>query len=157
MTNSILLDLEWSEASGPFQTVGSPRLFAWLRAAFAPGGAIADGRAAVVALDGASKRWAETSKRVTEEEARRLLAGVVSLELAEREPAVEPVVDTSDGWSALHVRVSVGERARAFTLWAQSSGLGGPDAEAVREVFRTVFRLAGYDGYDEVLYGRENP
>jgi hypothetical protein len=148
------LDVEWSESAGPFYTVGRPCLFACLRAVFV-GKSFADGRAVVVARQHDVSQWAETSGAVTLAEARQLATALIEVGLPDRAPRIQGVVDTSDGWSVVSVRVCVGEQVRAFKLAAQSSGFEGPDSILMLAIFRSVFRLAGYDQFNKVLYGRD--
>jgi hypothetical protein len=148
------LEVEWSESTGMFYTIGRPCLFARLRAVFV-GTSIADGCAVVVARQHVVSQWTETSGAVSLADARQLANALVEVGLPDRPPRIEGVVDTSDGWSVLNVRVCVGEQVRAFRLAAQSSGFEGPDSVRMQAIFRSVFRLAGFGQFNTVLYGRD--
>jgi hypothetical protein len=147
-----VFELSWSEYGGPFESAGSPRLFGWVRALLLPAVSITDARACVLALS-SSGAWVEYSRTVSPEDAWALGDLLARLGLPDRAPRVDGVVDTSDGWSALHVSVSVGERMLSFAVHTESSGFAGSDADALRAVFRRVFALAGFAGYDASLYG----
>ena len=151
----VIVELEWSEARENVMHVGSPHLFAWIHAVVIPEAGIADGRAVVLAREASSPSWTEFSEKVSRVEVTDLARAIRAVGLQERAARVESVFDTSDVWHAIHGRVSLGEADRAFSLQVQSSGFEGPDADALRAILRAVFRLARYEAYDSVLYGRE--
>jgi hypothetical protein len=152
-TEYTVFELAWSQTSGPFGSVGAPRLFGWVRALVLPAAAMSEARACILARSDTSETWVEYSRPVAAADASALGAALARLGLPGRAPNVEGVVDTSDGWATLRVSVSFGDGSQAFEIYTESSGFAGPDAEALRSMFRHVFALAGFVDYDWSLYG----
>jgi hypothetical protein len=149
-----IFQLTWTQTSGPHLSAGSPQLFGWVRGFLLPTISITDARVCILACSATSGVWVEYARPIPLDEAAALADMLARLGLPDRAPQVTGVVDTSDGWSALDVSVTVEEHSRSFAVYTESSGFAGPDADALRTMFRQVFALAGYTGYDESLYGR---
>jgi hypothetical protein len=150
---AIVLEVTLLESGGPFGTVGEPRMFCRYSAAHLPGTPLDDGRASVVVRDGATRSWREYARRTSAEEARGVVARLKALGVPGRTPEADGVVDTSDGWTNLCLRVKTDHAAAVFDIGMQSSGFGGVDAERLRALFRRMFALAGFEAYCPVVYG----
>lgn len=145
--------LSFIKSSGPFGQVGSPNLFYWLSVAYLPGSHINDGKVLIISRDRVRGLWREHTQQVSFEQARRVTELLRKLGIPERSPDVEGVVDTSDSWSHISFQVRMEERHSSLEISMQSSGFEGRDAELLRELFRYLFSIAGYDNYDLSIWG----
>jgi hypothetical protein len=143
----IVIEVTLLESGGPFGTVGEPRMFCRYSAVHLPGTSLDDGKVSVVVRDQATQAWREYVRQTTFGEARGVLARLEALGFPGRTPEVEGVVDTSDGWTNLFVRVKVEKEATVLDIAMQSSGFDVADAERLRNLFRDLFALAGFEAY----------
>ena len=148
------LEMSFSETCGPFGKAGWPRLYCWLKSVHLPGSKIDDAMISVVARVRATVSWQEHSRRLTLEQTQAILESLDKLGIPEKAVQVEGVVDTSDGWSNICFQVKDGERNFALDIPMQSSGFDGNDAEELRQLFRQLFKCAGYPDYCPVIYGQ---
>lgn len=142
-TDVTLLELEWSESCGRFGSVGSPAVLGWLRAAYVPQIRLSEGSVFILAADRQSGKWTQHQGSISKGDAAYLERIVLDHRLVETVPRVESIPGSGDMWSACHVRVSVGERAGAFSVHSERRGVRGPDAAALRNLFARVYTLAG--------------
>ncbi len=145
--------LSFIKSSGPLGRVGSPSLFYWLSAACLPGSVIDDGRVLILSRDRVGGLWREHTREVSFEQSRRVAELLRGLGIPEHSPDVEGVVDTSDGWSHISFQVRMEERHSSLEIPMQASGFEGRDAELLRELFRYLFSIAGYDTDDWSICG----
>jgi hypothetical protein len=150
----IAFQLTLVQSAGPLFQVGSPQLFLWLNVAHGPGTPIDDGKVFVICYDEAARAWREHTRSMAVEQSREVIERLKKLGFPVRRPDVEGVVDTSGGWSHLSFQGRIDESNFVFNIGMESSGFRGRDAEQLRELFRCLFRLAGYAGYDPTIYGR---
>ncbi|MCI0464471.1 MAG: hypothetical protein L0Z62_46665 [Gemmataceae bacterium] len=149
----IALELSLVESSGPWFKPGSPVLYCWFHAVHLPGTPHDEGKISVLSMDRAARTWREFTRPVTIDQSREILAGLEALGLPGRTPDVEGVVDTSDGWDRVVFWVRTEGGVRCMDLDMHSSGFDGKDAEALRELFRRLFALAGFAEFSPVVYG----
>jgi hypothetical protein len=150
----IAVEVSLAETCGPFGKVGWPRLYCWFKAVHVPGTSIDDAKISVLARVDSTKSWQEHTRRLTLEQAQDIVESLQKLGIPEKSIQVEGVVDSSDGWSALYVRVQVDTRVFALDIHMQSSGFEGDDAEELRGFFRQLFERAGYADYCPATYGQ---
>lgn len=141
------------ESAGPFGRVGSPQLFCWASAFHVPTGVIDDGRVVVLGRDPGTGAWREYAAALTAAQSRTIVELLRALGLPERSPDVQEVVDTSDGWAHISFHTSVEGRHSQLEISMHSSGFDGGDAARLRRLFRLLFDLAGYQGYNRSAYG----
>lgn len=140
------------ESSDIFGRVGSPNLFCWARALHLPAVRIDDAYVLVLSRDWAGA-WREYGKTVSLEQSRKVIELLNALGMPGQSPDVEGVIDTSDGWSHISFETRLDERHSNLDISMHSSGFGGSDAAKLRELFRYLFDLAGYEGYNATIYG----
>ena len=141
------------ESSGPFGRAGRPELFCWANAFHLPAGIIDDGRVVVLSRDPGTNAWREYAGALSAAQSRTIVELLQALGMPGRSPEVEGVVDTSDGWSHISFHTSVEGRHSHLGISMHSSGFDGGDAARLRSLFRLLFDLAGYQGYDLSVYG----
>jgi hypothetical protein len=150
----IVVEVTLLESTGPFKTVGVPRMFCRYSAVHVPGTDLDDGRVCVVVRDDATQSWREYARRTTFDEARDVVAQLEALRMPGRTPEVKGIIDTSDGWTNLFFRVQGERDVTALDIGMESSGFDGADAERLRTLFRYLFALAGFEAYCPVVYGQ---
>jgi hypothetical protein len=149
----IVLELSLVESSGPWLEPGSPVLYCWFHAVHLPGTPHDEGKISVLSMDRAARIWREYTRLVTIDQSREVLAGLETLGLPGRTPDVVGVVDSSDGWDRVVFCVRTEGGAHCMDIAMHSSGFDGNDAEALRELFRRLFALAGFAEFSPVIYG----
>lgn len=148
-----IVEIDWTEAAGTQESVGSPYLFGWLRAAYLRPGVISDGRVVILARKNQSEEWNQFQGPVTLTDADTLASALALLGIPERAPEVEMILDASNTWLTSCIRIVVGERVHAFTIQTQSSGFAGTQADRLRALFRHILDLSGC-GYQHSMFGR---
>lgn len=143
------------ESSGLFGQAGRPNLFCWASAFHFPAAALGDGRILVLSRDPAADAWREYAGALSAEQSRTIMELLKALGLPGRTPDVEGVVDTSDGWSHISFQTGVEGRHSHLDISMHSSGFDGGDAARLRSLFRLLFDLAGYQGYNQSAYGED--
>lgn len=149
----IVLEVMLLESGGPIGTVGEPRMLCRYHAAHLPGTLIDDGKVSVVVRDDTTRLWQEYVKPTTVEQARDIAGRLTALGFPGRTLEAKGVVDTSDGWTHLLLRVQWERHSLTLDINMQSSGFEGTDAEQLRDLCRQLFALAGFEGYCPVVYG----
>lgn len=140
-----IVEIDWTEAVGTHGSVGSPYLFGWLRASYVQPGLISDGRVVVLADKGQAAGWEQYRGNVTLPDADTLVSALAVLGIPGRAPRIEMVLDSSDTWFTCSVRVAVWDQAQTFTIQTQCSGFQGHEAEGIREIFRRILALSGFE------------
>lgn len=140
------------ESGGPLFEVGAPQLYGWLRAFHLPGGGAEDARVSLLVRSERDGSWTEYARHLTPEQSLATLQRVRQLGLPGRDLEVQGVVDTSDTWANLSLRVRLEGQASAVDVDMYSSGFQGKDAPALRGLCRWLFGLAGFTGYDRAIY-----
>jgi hypothetical protein len=153
-TQCIVIEVTLIDSRGGLGSAGQPALFCRYSAAHASGTSTNQGSINVVVRDNWTEEWREYARGTTYEEAQAVAAHLEALGVPGRRPDVEAVLDTSDGWTHLLVRVRSMDRTTTFEVGGYSSGFEGPDAERLRELFRYLFGLAGFRDYCLPFYGR---
>ncbi len=82
------------------------------------------------------------------DEVDRLAGLLCQLGFPGRRPNVFPVLDTSDVWHHLTLRVNYNDRQDAFSMGWHASGLEGEDVGALRDVVRSLLTAAGLNAGD---------
>jgi hypothetical protein len=141
------------ESSGLFGRVGRPKLFCWASAFHLPDGVISDGRIVVLSRDPGTDAWREHAGVLSAAQSRTIVELLQALGMPDQSPEVEGVVDTSDGWSHISLHTGIDGRHSQLAVSMHSSGFEGRDAARLRHLFRLLFDLAGYQGYDLSAYG----
>jgi hypothetical protein len=149
----ITLELSLVESSGPWFKPGSATLYCWFHAVHIPGTPHDEGKASVLSFDRRARTWQEFTRPVTIDQSREILAGLEAVGLPGSTPDAEGVVDTSDGWHRVVFWVWTKGGARCLNIDMHSSGFEGRDAEALRELFRRLFALAGFSEFSPAVYG----
>jgi hypothetical protein len=148
-----VFELTLVETGGPLPGPGVPALVCHVGAFHLTPGPVDDGRVTVLARSRPGPGWREFGRRTTRDESRAILDRLDRLGLPDRRPTVTGAFDTSDTWAHLHLAVRLWDKTAVVEVPCQSTGFEGPDADALRELVREVFALAGYDEYSAVLYG----
>jgi hypothetical protein len=149
-----LIDVEilLVESGGSFGKVGVPHLFCRFRAVHCQGISLDDGCINVVARE-QSGDWREYTQAVTVQQSTEIVELLNGLGLPGRKPDAEGVVDTSDGWTHLFLRVRDQMNETVMDLPMHSSGFNGADADRLRVLFRKLFALARYERFSPGIYG----
>jgi hypothetical protein len=147
------IDVTLVESSGPIFSVGEPTMLCRFKAVHLPGTQLDEGKISVVVRDSVTKQWREYARQTTVDQAREVAARLETLGMPGRTPQVKGVVDTSDGWTHLLLRIRAEGKVVSLDIDMQLSGFDGADAEQLRELFRYLFALAGFKTYCPAVYG----
>lgn len=142
----ISLEVTLIESSGRFGTAGFPAVVCRY-AAHHWGDCLNDGNITVVAFQRETKSWRQVGRATTVAEARAIVEQLASLRLPGCRPDVEPIPGTAETWDNMVVHVRDQDGATTFEITDHGSGFRGKDADALRNLFRCLFALAGFD-YD---------
>ncbi len=78
-----------------------------------------------------------------ESQGRRLLKSAMNASLHQREPHVQPCIDTANFWSANFLRIFINDRWRTVDLSLTASGYDGADSAALKVFFAVLLELSG--------------
>lgn len=141
------------EIHGAFGNVGRPHLVCRF-AAFSLPGSVRSAHISVLARTASTDSWVEYAKPLDLDLIAGFVARIHAFGAAGRRLDVEGRVDTADSWAQLACTFTTPAGSATHVIGMQASGFVGPDAEALRELFRDAFSLAGFRDYSESIYGR---
>tara|TARA_R110002072_G_scaffold25443_7_gene85275 strand:+ start:10985 stop:11815 length:831 start_codon:yes stop_codon:yes gene_type:complete len=154
-TKPFSLELTIQESSGWLGRVGHQTMVGRFCMLHAPGSTLDDAVVAFVAKDAQTSHWSSHERSLTSEQALEVASLVDAIGMPARTPDVSGVFDTSDGWVNLLFRVKKDQLTNSFEIGMQSSGFEGADADALRNLLRTLCSLSGYQGMHRFVVGSE--
>ena len=144
-----LFELNLSISSGVWGDLGGPELFCCLQVNTMKVGMKSPSRLLFINLrEGEEeRRWGERELTLTPSEGEQLFSLIKALGLEKAELAIEPVLDTSEGW--LRFNLSFADLLQggfcAYQVCTESSGIKGADALAFRQLIYAMFAQLGDD------------
>jgi hypothetical protein len=153
----VVIEVTLLESGGPVGTVGEPRMFCRYSAAHLPGTHLDDGEVSVVVRDSATQSWREYVRQTTLDDARGVIAQLEALGIPGRTPEAEGVVDTSDGWTSLSLRVKAEKMRRRSTSACSPAASTGQMPSGCGPYSAICSRWQGSRGIARLCTGRAEP
>jgi hypothetical protein len=138
--SDFFLELTLQVTRGPFGKLGSLDMIYWLKATtypFAGNGT----RGTVICRENPNSVLAPLELNVPLAEAEMIVGLFRTLGFPGRNLDVQPIVDTSDCWTALSLQVYLDDRRDTLSLSLQCSGFEGNDAKSLQDIFARLFEV----------------
>lgn len=142
----ISLEVTLIKSSGLIGTAGFPAVLCRY-AAHHLGDWLNDGTITVIGFQRETTSWRQVGRATTVAEARVIVEQLAALRIPGCIPDVVPVPGTAKTWETILVHVRHRDNAATFEIADDGDGFKGKDADALRNLFRSLFALAGFD-YD---------